>query len=218
MALYKLAGAVLGKPVSRPLWNILTVNGISRMRPTRRSQRGGTMSRQTMRLTPRDDINKQRHIDTISSNSQYDISRDIAMAIVNTNICGTVRENSKFGRDLPSGLRFVQWNACSVYPKLDELRLIMSDSKREADVLGITESWLNATYSHSSVAIDGYNLERRDRSTGRGGGVAVYLHDSVPYNRRHDLEKDQLEDLWVEIKFPCSTGILLGTVYRQWYR
>ena len=57
-------------------------------------------------------------------------------------------------------------------------------------------------------------IERRDMSTGRGGAVAVYLHDSVPYNRRHDLEKDQLEDLWVEIKFPCYIGILLGTVYR----
>jgi exonuclease III len=91
----------------------------------------------------------------------------------------------------------------------------MGNSKREADVLGIIETWLNTTYSDSSVAIDSYNLERRDRSTGRGGGVAVYLHDSVSYNRRHDLEKDQLEDLWVEIKCPCSIGILLGTVYRH---
>ena len=54
------------------------------------------------------------------------------------------------------------------------------------------------------------NLERR----GRGGGVAVYLHDSVSYNGRHDLEKDQLDDHWVEIKCSCSLGIMLGTVYR----
>ena len=125
-----------------------------------------------------------------------------------------VNESCTFGGDLPSGLRFVQWNARSVYPKIEELRLITGNSKREADVLGITETWLNTTYSDSSVPIDGYNLERKDRSTGRGGGVAVYLHDSVSYNRRHDLEKDQLEDLWVEIKCPCSIGTLLGTVYR----
>ena len=101
-----------------------------------------------------------------------------------------------------------------MYSKIDELRLIKGNSKREADVLGITETWLNTTYSDSYVAIDGYILERRDRSTGRGGGVAVYLHDSVSYNRRHDLEKDQLEDLRVEIQCPCSIGILFGTVYR----
>ena len=82
-------------------------------------------------------------------------------------------------------------------------------------MLGITETWLNTTYSDNYEPIDGYNLERRDRSTGTGGGVAVYLHDGVPYNRRHDLEKDQLEKLWVQIICPFSIGILLGIAQRS---
>ena len=98
-------------------------------------------------------------------------------------------------------------------PKIDELRLIMGNSKREADMLGITETWLNTICSDSYVAIDGYNLERRDRSTGRWTSGCLPPR-RVPYNRRHDLEKDQREDLWVEIKCPCSLGNLLGTVCR----
>ena len=74
----------------------------------------------------------------------------------------TVKESCKFGGDMPSGLRFVQWNARRVYPMIDELRLIMGNSKPENDVLGITETWLNTTDSDSYVAIDGYNLERID--------------------------------------------------------
>ena len=54
----------------------------------------------------------------------------------------TVNESCKFGGDLPSGLRFVQWNARSVYRKTDKLQLIMGNSKREADVLGITDTCL----------------------------------------------------------------------------
>ena len=115
---------------------------------------------------------------------------------------------------MPSGLRFVQWNACSVYPKLDELRFIMSDPLRVADVLGITETWLNSSCAHSSTEIDGYNHERRDISGGRGGGVAVYIRDEIPYSRRTDLENEHLEDLWIEIKCPRSKGILTGTIYR----
>ena len=57
----------------------------------------------------------------------------------------TVNENHKFEGDLPSGLRFVQWNARSMYTKVDELRLIMGNSKCETDVLGITGTWLNTT-------------------------------------------------------------------------
>ena len=54
-------------------------------------------------------------------------------------------------------------NACSVCPKIDELRLLL-DSGGEADILVVTESWLKpTTHNDSSVAIDGYHLERRDR-------------------------------------------------------
>ena len=69
-------------------------------------------------------------------------------------------------------------------------------------MLGITETWLNFTYNHSSVEIDGYNMERRDRDTDRSSGVTTYIQDSVPHSHRQDLEKEQLEELWVEIKFP----------------
>ena len=37
----------------------------------------------------------------------------------------TVNESGKFDVNLPTGLRFVQWNARGVYPKIDELRLKM---------------------------------------------------------------------------------------------
>ena len=99
------------------------------------------------------------------------------------------------GGDLPSGLKFVQWNACSICPKIDQLRFLL-DSGGEADILVVTESWLNpTTHTESSVVIDRYHLDRRDRIACQGGGVAAYLHDSAPYHRRCDLESAQLEDL-----------------------
>ena len=63
----------------------------------------------------------------------------------------TVNESCKFGGDLRSGLWFVQCNTRSVYPKIDELRLIMWNSKREADVLGITETWLSTISSRNQT-------------------------------------------------------------------
>ena len=84
-------------------------------------------------------------------------------------------ENIPFGGDMPSRLRFVQWNDRRIFSKVDELRLIMHRSRREADVLGV---------SQRSVEIYEYNLERRDRCTGRGGGVTINIRDSVPYYRR----------------------------------
>ena len=82
------------------------------------------------------------------------------------------------------------------------------------DVVAITETWLNANTSSSLLSLDGYlPPERRDRTTGRGGGVMIYCSIDTPYTRRHDLE-GQSESLWIQIETSKSNFILVGVYYR----
>ncbi len=62
--------------------------------------------------------------------------------------------------------------------------------------------------------ISGYNYERKDRASGTGGGVGVYIKDGVPYIRRHDLENDSIEMLWLEICFKRTSSFFVGILYR----
>ena len=78
----------------------------------------------------------------------------------------------------------------------------MRCSRREADMLGVRQTWLNSTYSH--VAIEVYDLDERYRSTDICGSVALYMHDSALCCRRQYLEKEQLENVWQEIKCPAQ--------------
>ena len=55
--------------------------------------------------------------------------------------------------------------------------MFVSSTKR-LHVIAITESWLGSVVEDSIVAIDGYSLIRNDRNT-RGGGVALYVHESL---------------------------------------
>ena len=52
-------------------------------------------------------------------------------------------------------------------------------------VIGITETWLDSTYTDSSVSIDWYNLIRRDRD-GHVAGVCPYIRDHLPFTVRQD--------------------------------
>ena len=63
-------------------------------------------------------------------------------------------------------------------------------------------------------AIDGYKFIKRNRKDGNGGGVAVYLKDNVEWQRRSDLERDTIENIWLEVIIPKSKSILLGIFYR----
>ena len=54
----------------------------------------------------------------------------------------------------------------------------------------------------------------KPRPTGKGGGVAAYISESLFCDRRHGLENDILECLWIEVKPPKTKGFLLAIAYR----
>ena len=45
--------------------------------------------------------------------------------------------------------------------------------------------------------ITGFNLARKDRTIGRGGGVAIYVKETVPLKVRSDLSNKDFECLWI---------------------
>ena len=47
-----------------------------------------------------------------------------------------------------------------------------------------------------------------------GGGVCIYIKDSIAYNLRLDLNNDDMEDLWVEILLTNSKPLYAGVCYR----
>ena len=42
----------------------------------------------------------------------------------------------------------------------------------------------------------------------------MYIKQDVPYRRRYDLEREDIECIWIEILFPKSKGIIIGNIYR----
>ena len=55
------------------------------------------------------------------------------------------------------------------------------------DLLALSETRLDNTFTDSAVSIDGYTLIRRDRCRGGGGGVAMYVRNVIDFQIRSDL-------------------------------
>ena len=62
--------------------------------------------------------------------------------------------------------------------------------------------------------IDGYIYVNKPRRSGRGGGVGIYISDKINWIRRHDLEKPEIECIWIEIIQKKSKNLLLCAIYR----
>ena len=58
-----------------------------------------------------------------------------------------------------------------------------------------------------------YDLIRADRSRS-GGGVCLYVKNSINYLNRNDLVGDNLEAICIEVFKPSSASCIVGTIYR----
>ena len=92
---------------------------------------------------------------------------------------------------------------------VDELRTLMLH--KPLDALAINESKLSQNDNNDSVDLVGYTVERRDKF---GGGVCIYLRDSIQYKRRLDLETIGLEAIVLEITKPNSQSFIIITWHR----
>ena len=84
------------------------------------------------------------------------------------------------------------------------------------DVIALTETWLNMSDKdfETEVHIQGYNLFHKDRVGRRGGGVALYVRDSLQSYTVSSVKADNnQESLWVEIR-EGNEKLLVGLAYR----
>ena len=101
-------------------------------------------------------------------------------------------------------------NIQSIVPKLD---LVRTESMAY-DIMVFSESWLKPTVSNDSIAIANFHMPfRHDRQDRPGGGVIMYVRDSLYCKRRTDLEIQNLEAVWAEVHVKNNT-VLVGGFYR----
>ena len=76
------------------------------------------------------------------------------------------------------------------------------------------KTFLNKNIDDKTINIDGYKIERKDRDlitslpTDIGGGILMYIV------QRHDLETEDIESVWIEVKIKQSNSFLVCSVYR----
>ena len=83
------------------------------------------------------------------------------------------------------------------------------------DTLAVNETRLDHTISSGEVAVlvSGYVLERKDRNR-EGGGVALFIRNTINYERLLDLECDSLEWIGIKVIKPKAKSFIVSTWYR----
>ena len=125
------------------------------------------------------------------------------------------------GLSATKGLKIAHLNVRSIMKKIDQLRILLHDSR--IDVLTFSETWLKPHLHSDLLNLEGYKLYRADRSTGgktkkRGGGLLTYIKNS------HSSSCEQLSNLdtvnvdieaqWILIHRPHCKNVIICNLYR----
>ena len=110
------------------------------------------------------------------------------------------------------GLTMAHLNIRSLVKNIDELRQFVCTNN--LDVLTLSETWLDSSFSDEEIAIDNFRMERCDRCR-NGGGTAMLIHERFVYDRLPlSPELNNLEMVMCAVKLPRSRPPLIGSVYR----
>ena len=128
----------------------------------------------------------------------------------------TVQEDSTWkgiqGSTSKEEIKCVCLNARSIINKKDELNIMVDDIKPH--IIGITESWANNDITDAELGLESYAMFRKDRMGRRGGGVLLYIKDTIPaYEVQLQEEADCNEAIWCKL-VTGHTTVTIGVVYR----
>ena len=114
-----------------------------------------------------------------------------------------------------AGYRCVRLNARSIVHvnKKNELNIMVDDI--DPHIIGITESWANTDITDVELGLTGYVMFRRDRIGRRGGGVILYVNESIQaYEIKLERKADYDEAVWCKI-VSGNSKLTIRLVYRS---
>ena len=116
------------------------------------------------------------------------------------------------GNTSTSEIKCVCLNARIIINEKTELNIMVDDIKPHT--IGITKSWANNDITNAELGLEGYVMFRKDRIGRRGGGVLLYIKDTIPaYEVQLQEKADCNEAIWCNL-VTGHTTVIIGVVYR----
>jgi len=85
-------------------------------------------------------------------------------------------------------------------------------------MLGVCETWLDERVDDNEIAISDYTIYRKDRckiKKNRGGGVLLYVHNSLPSCNCMELNDSLTETVWCKFFHQGKNEFYIGVAYRS---
>ena len=109
-------------------------------------------------------------------------------------------------------------NIRSLPANFDKLQSLLANMKLKPHILSINETWLNNNQKGEFNNLSNYVFISNNRIHSRGGGVALYVDDTLSFSVRDNISimKEKIcETLFIDVHFNKQETVTIGTIYRS---
>lgn len=138
------------------------------------------------------------------SNCKYHNEINFQNMLKETNICGS--------------FSLCHLNIRSMKHNLHDFYLYLKCLNYDFSIMGISETWLRDD-NCDLYALPGYSFVEEHRVTKTGGGVGIFINESIPFKKRDDLciFNEYVECITIEIEkhvFAFPKNVIISVIYR----
>ena len=106
------------------------------------------------------------------------------------------------------GIKLIHQNIRVLFGKREILQTLLNKFKL---IITLSETH-KASTNLELLKVLGFQFIHKDQQKSEGGGVAIYLFDDIKWKQRTDLEKEEIECIWVEIELFKESNFFVGCI------
>ena len=113
------------------------------------------------------------------------------------------------------GIKMLHQNIRVLFNKMPDIQIILYEFNLH--VLTLSETHINSNNHNDKDSLSDipwYDFIKENRIKGPDGVVAMFISNTLKWQRRYYLERDELESIWIEIFPHNAKSFLLSTIYR----
>ncbi|MBY0580085.1 MAG: hypothetical protein K2P53_00155, partial [Rickettsiales bacterium] len=129
----------------------------------------------------------------------------------------TVWESSQYLKKNKEAFSILNINIRSLNKNFENLKLFLDEIKHNFSIICITETWCKHDEQNLHFELDKYTSIHQPRKKYCGGGVSIFVCNSINYVQRNDLcvNETDCESLCIEIVNKTTKNIIINTTYRK---
>ena len=123
--------------------------------------------------------------------------------------------NDTFTNHPNSGLSVISFNIRSFHKNCDEFIGFLKNLKFSFDIIILTETWLSDANTNLCY-LDGYDVVHSVRKAKAGGGVSMFIRDSLKFNINNNLclNNDIFESVGITLNLNNENQLNILGIYR----